>query len=191
MGSAGNVPERQRWCPAAHREWQVAGVERPQGRDSQHRKFWSSSTQEENLFMMERREAPCRGSSKSTPRVLQITTKWERRGNGKGGALEGPPGKRWAETSSPASWSESLQKIRATSPGSVITGNVNRHASKEGSDGNAGSHPVSIFKTHRQILFPGSPPTRLPPPLLLGSRSWTAWTANWRYLGSFLKSQSF
>ena len=121
MGSAGNVPERQRRCPAAHREWQVAGMERPQGRALPAQEVLVLKYSGGKPFQDGETRSTLPRFQKPTPRVLQITTKWERRGNGKGGPLEGPPGKRWAETSSPASWSESLQKIRATSPGSVIT----------------------------------------------------------------------
>lgn len=111
--------------------------------------------------------------------------KWQRRGTG------GSFRKRWAETSSPASWSErqSLQKTRATSTDSVITGDVNRHVGKEGRDWNAGSNPVSIIQNSR-----ADPVSWVP------THSSASFPYYWgagpgqpirRYLESVLKSQSF
>ena len=191
MGLAGNAPGRQRWCPAAHREWHMAGMEKPRGGDFQAR---------EDLVLKYSSGKPFQnGETRSAlPRFQQVhpqsspdnhkvgkRRKWPTR------ALEGPPGKRWAETSSLASGSGSLQKTRAASADSVITGDVDRHASKEGSDWNAESHPVSIFKTHGRILFPGSPPTHLPPSLITGKQVLASLASQLEIFRVYLKESVF
>ena len=140
---------------------------------------------------MERLEAPCRGSSKSTPRVLQITTKWERGGNGQGGhwrVLQGKGGQR------PRVWQAGLghsrkqgQLLQTPSSREMSTGTQIKRAVI----GTPGPTQFQYSKLTGGSCFLGPHPPFCLLPLLLGSRSWPAWPANWRYLGSILKSRSF
>lgn len=158
---------------------------------SQLGKLWSSGTQQRNLFRMERLEATCQGSSESSPRILQII-KRKRRGSSKGGAPEGPPEKGGQKPLVQGAGLSHSRKPRAASSDFFIKENVNRHKSKYGSDVNPGSHhPASIFSSSWPVLLPGGPPPAPLLPLLLGSRSWTAWPSNWSYLGSILKESVF
>ena len=164
MGSAGNVPERQRRCPAAHREWQVAGMERPQGR--------ALPAQEVLVLEFSGGKPFQDGETRSTlPRFQQAhpqsspdhhevgkKRKWQRRGTGRpsrekvGRDLE--PGK--------------LVRVTPENKGDFSRlrhhGNVNRHASKEGSDRNAGSHQFQYSKlTDRSCFLGPHPPVCLLP----------------------------
>ena len=160
---------------------------------SQLGRLWSSGTQQRNLFRMERLEAPCQGSSEPSPRILQrIKSKWKRRGSSKGGAREGPPEKGGQKSLVQGAGLSHSRKPRAASSDFSIKENVNGHKSEEGSDVNPGSHhPASIFSNSWPVLLPGGAPPAPLLPLLLGSRSWTAWPSNWRYLGSILKESVF